>query len=61
MTGWVLETSVAPKQTNTVDCGVFVSMIADFLSRDLPLNFGEEHMTHCRKRIALSLLRGWVA
>lgn len=31
-------------------------MFADFLTMDLPLEFTQEHITACRKRIALSLL-----
>ncbi len=40
-----------------VDCGVFTCMFADFLSRDLPIVFSQEHINQCRNLIALSILR----
>ena len=60
MSGWRFENAPTPRQGNGSDCGVFVSMIADFLSRGLPLDFDQSHIDHCRDRIALSLLRGCV-
>lgn len=47
-----------PCQKNGFDCGVFTCMFADFLSRDWPLVFSQEHITQCRERIALSIMRG---
>lgn len=47
-----------PKQQNTYDCGVFTCMFADFISRDIPLLFSQSHINECRKRIALSILKG---
>jgi len=46
-----------PSQDNGVDCGVFTCMFADFLSRDLPIVFSQEHINQCRNLIALSILR----
>jgi hypothetical protein len=40
------------------DCGVFTCMFADFISKDCPLVFGQNHVTQCRERIALSILNG---
>jgi sentrin-specific protease 1 len=40
------------------DCGVFTCMFADFLSKDDALLFGQQHVTQCRERIALSILNG---
>jgi sentrin-specific protease 1 len=50
--------SGTPCQRNGFDCGVFTCMFADFLSRDWPLVFAQEHITECRERIALSIMRG---
>jgi len=47
-----------PQQLNGFDCGVFTCMFADFLSRDMPLIFSQEHVTECRERIALSIMNG---
>jgi len=47
-----------PHQRNGFDCGVFTCMFADFLSRDCPLVFSQEHITQCRERIALSIMNG---
>ena len=44
-----------PRQDNGVDCGVFMCMFADFVSRDLPLTFGQDHIHHCRDRMLLSI------
>jgi sentrin-specific protease 1 len=40
------------------DCGVFTCMFADFLSKDCPLVFAQEHITQCRERIVLSIMNG---
>jgi hypothetical protein len=40
------------------DCGVFTCMFADFLFRNLPLVFTQDHMTMCRTKIALMILNG---
>lgn len=47
-----------PQQRNGFDCGVFTCMFADFLSKDCPLIFSQEHITQCRERIALSIMSG---
>jgi sentrin-specific protease 1 len=47
-----------PTQTNGVDCGVFTCMFADFLSMNRPLSFGQAHISQCRDRIALSIMKG---
>ena len=51
-------TSDTPRQRNCYDCGVFTCMFCDFLAQDCPLVFGQEHVTQCRQRIALSILNG---
>jgi sentrin-specific protease 1 len=47
-----------PQQRNGYDCGVFTCMFADFLSVNRPLSFNQAHITECRHRIALSVLKG---
>ena len=32
-------------------------MFADFILNDKPLNFREQHMEDCRRRIALAILK----
>jgi len=51
-------TADTPVQENGFDCGVFTCMFADFLSMDRPLSFSQRHVTECRKRIALSIMKG---
>lgn len=40
------------------DCGVFTCMFADFISKNCPLVFSQQHITQCRERIALSIMNG---
>ena len=40
------------------DCGIFTCMFADFVSTNTPLLFTQHHISRCRKRIALSIMRG---
>jgi len=60
---WKLVTCTddTPVQENGFDCGVFTCMFADFLSINKPLSFSQEHISHCRKRIALSIMKGAAA
>jgi len=51
-------TADTPQQRNGFDCGVFTCMFCDFLSTDCPLTFSQEHITQCRERIALSIMKG---
>lgn len=39
------------------DCGVFTCMFCDFISKDCPLVFNQEHIDQCRDRIALSIMK----
>ena len=39
-----------PLQENDYDCGVFALMYADFITDDLPLVFGQQHMELFRKK-----------
>jgi Ulp1 family protease len=38
------------------DCGVFVCMFSYFISMDCSLVFDQDHIDHCRKIIALSIM-----
>lgn len=51
-------TEDTPRQRNVVDCGVFICIFAEFLSRDRPLTFSQDDIYICRNRIAHSLLTG---
>jgi Ulp1 family protease len=47
-----------PQQSNGVDCGMFATLFADFLSDDLPLAFSQEEILTYRKRFGAAILRG---
>jgi len=56
--GWLLmNVKNCPRQMNHWDCGVFVCMYAEYLSRDAPLNFSQQHMGKFRRQIALEIKR----
>jgi len=46
-----------PRQLNGFDCGVFTCMFCDFISKDCPLVFDQDHIDQCRERIALSIMK----
>jgi len=39
------------------DCGVFTCMFADFVTNDCEPVFNQTHITQCRQRIALSIMK----
>jgi len=45
-----------PQQTNIWDCGVFVLMFAEHLSRGAPLNFTQRDMGKFRKQICIEFV-----
>jgi hypothetical protein len=48
-----------PQQNNGYDCGIFVLMFMDFISRDISvLNLHCNEMELWRKKIALTIIRG---
>jgi sentrin-specific protease 1 len=54
--GWMLINEVnCPQQTNLWDCGVFVLMFAEHLSRGSPLNFSQSDMGRFRKQICIEV------
>ena len=54
---YIQNRSFIPQQENTIDCGIFVMMYADFLADDLPLDFTQKDIITYRKKIAASILR----
>jgi len=46
-----------PQQLNGYDCGVFTCMFADFVTKDCEPVFQQQHITQCRQRIALSIMK----
>lgn len=55
--GWTLGVvEDLPQQENTSDCGVFMCQYSEFLSRDAPIAFGQQHMPYFRKRMAYEIL-----
>ena len=47
-----------PQQMNGVDCGVFTSICADFVSDDLELSYSQANMLYFREKMCLDILRG---
>uniref|UniRef100_A0A8D0HLM0 SUMO specific peptidase 2 n=1 Tax=Sphenodon punctatus TaxID=8508 RepID=A0A8D0HLM0_SPHPU len=45
-----------PQQLNGSDCGMFACMYAEFLSRDKPIAFTQNHMPYFRKKMAWEIL-----
>ena len=46
-----------PLQQNDSDCGVFCCKVADYLSRDLQLDFSQADMKYFRKRMIWEILK----
>ncbi|KAM6304959.1 sentrin-specific protease 2 [Aegotheles albertisi] len=45
-----------PQQQNGSDCGVFMCKYADYISRDKPMAFTQNHMPYFRKRMVWEIL-----
>ncbi|CAO2587909.1 Sentrin-specific protease 2 [Lemmus lemmus] len=45
-----------PQQLNGSDCGVFTCKYADYISRDQPVTFSQQHMPPFRKRMVWEIL-----
>lgn len=59
MTDWVSESVVdIPHQQNGSDCGVFSCMFAEFITRNRPITFKQEHMTYFRMKMVLEITTG---
>ncbi len=59
-TGWteVVNPAKMPRQTNGSDCGVFASMFAECMSRDVFPSFAQSDMPNLRKIMTLELVTG---
>ncbi|XP_017037258.1 uncharacterized protein Ulp1 [Drosophila kikkawai] len=47
-----------PQQSNGSDCGVFSCMFAEYITRDAPITFSQEHMDYFRKKMVLEIAEG---
>lgn len=57
--GWIQECRFnIPRQSNGYDCGVFVLVLADHLSRDASLNYSQSDMPLWRSMIAFEIASG---
>ncbi|XP_055952387.1 uncharacterized protein LOC129988238 isoform X2 [Argiope bruennichi] len=45
-----------PQQMNGSDCGMFTLKYAEYLSRDVPITFSQEHMQYFRRRMIFEIL-----
>lgn len=58
-TGWSTENvRDIPQQENGSDCGVFSCMFAEFITRDRPLVFSQQHMQYFRMRMVYEICTG---
>lgn len=56
---WNLEiVKNCPQQLYQYDCGVFLCMFAEYLSRNVPLNFSQSDIMHFRKQLHLEIMNG---
>eukprot|EP00092_Neocalanus_flemingeri_P023276 GFUD01025237.1.p1 GENE.GFUD01025237.1~~GFUD01025237.1.p1 ORF type:complete len:578 (-),score=147.22 GFUD01025237.1:98-1831(-) len=58
LSNYAKHTMDTPLQQNGSDCGVFCCKVADYLSRDLPLDFCQDDMKYFRKRMIFEILKG---
>lgn len=47
-----------PKQENGSDCGVFSCMFAEFITRNSPISFGQQHMQYFRQKMMFEIVNG---
>ncbi|KFP61492.1 Sentrin-specific protease 2, partial [Cariama cristata] len=45
-----------PQQLNGSDCGVFICKYADYISRDKPITFTQNHMPYFRRRMVWEII-----
>lgn len=46
-----------PQQENGADCGIFACKVAEFISRDVPVNFSQDDMPYYRKRMVWEIVK----
>ncbi|OXB83463.1 UNVERIFIED_CONTAM: hypothetical protein H355_006310 [Colinus virginianus] len=51
-----MEAHEIPQQSNGNDCGVFMCKYADYVSREKPITFTENHMPYFRKRMVWEII-----
>ncbi|XP_021249561.1 sentrin-specific protease 2 isoform X2 [Numida meleagris] len=51
-----MESHEIPQQLNGSDCGVFMCKYADYVSRDKPITFTQDHMPYFRKRMVWEII-----
>lgn len=57
--GWTKENMKnIPQQENGSDCGVFSCMFAEFVSRNRPILFSQQHMAYFRQRMVYEICTG---
>jgi sentrin-specific protease 1 len=47
-----------PQQKNGSDCGVFSCQFAEFISRDSPVSFEQQHMPYFRRKMIYEIATG---
>ncbi|XP_009575128.1 PREDICTED: sentrin-specific protease 2 [Fulmarus glacialis] len=51
-----MESHEIPQQLNGSDCGVFMCKYADYISRDKPITFTQNHMPYFRKKMVWEII-----
>lgn len=50
--------STIPIQNNSFDCGIYLCLFAEFISRDAEISFNQEDIPYARLKIMLEILNG---
>ncbi|KAJ6637597.1 Sentrin-specific protease 1 [Pseudolycoriella hygida] len=59
LSGWSKENVTNnPRQQNGSDCGVFSCMTAEFICRNRPIIFSQQHMSYFRQKMVLEICTG---
>lgn len=59
MSDWSIECiRDCPQQKNGSDCGVFSCQFAEFISRDSPISFEQQHMPYFRRKMICEIGTG---
>ncbi|NXS42962.1 SENP2 protease, partial [Balaeniceps rex] len=51
-----MESHEIPQQLNGSDCGVFMCKYADYISRDKPITFTQNHMPYFRRKMVWEII-----
>jgi len=53
------DVATTPQQLNSIDCGVFITMFADFILEDIPIiNFSQPDIPMFREKMCLHITKG---